>query len=273
MFHAITVVFSSSTAARRRNTTKKAKKKTKTKKKTSRASKRKQADQVVLPQSTATRTAGLAQASVWAVSSEKTQEMILAAEKDVSQDERHALADPATPIPSPKLRRCARDGWGFLRTELARPQDDPDDPHRGWRSVNKRLRHELRVGIPIEELREYEVRLKIKFPPSYWDFSLEWGGGELYCQHTGTVRILPALSLIEEVRGPLCNQMLQPFLPIVDLGCGDYLAMDTRKPGKNKEYPIYWWYGGEPKKKVADSFVQWLKKLVEQSGRPYWWNL
>ena len=109
-------------------------------------------------------------------------------------------------------------------------------------------------------------------PPSFWDFSLEWSGGLLYVQEFGAIRIIAALEIMSELKGPLCGRMRYPSLPVVDLGCGDYLALDMSKETKGGERPIMWWYAGEVKKKVADSFVAWLKKLVELGGEPYWWE-
>ena len=88
----------------------------------------------------------------------------------------------------------------------------------------------------------------------------------------GSTRVIPPQDLVEEVRGPLYGRMNRPFLPVVELGNGDYLAMDTSRASKSGEYPLYWWFEGEAVKKVADSFGQWLRKYVEASGEPFWWG-
>lgn len=230
---------------------------------------------VIIPQSTSARMAEAARASVWAISSEKTTMQFEAAEAaaDAAEVRRtDKLVNESTPALDETLRRSSRDLFAFMREELDRSEDDPKDPHALWRRAHKRLRHELSGGPSPDELKRLEGRLHCQLPPSYWDFSLEWGGGLLFVHEFGAIRILPALEIISELRGPLCGRMVRPYLPVVDLGCGDYLALDMGKETKGGEHPLVWWYGGEVKKKVADSFVGWLKKLVEVGGQPYWWE-
>ncbi|MCO5165719.1 MAG: SMI1/KNR4 family protein [Planctomycetes bacterium] len=230
---------------------------------------------VIIPQSTSARMAEAARASVWAISSEKTTIQFEAAEAAAeAAEERRSeglVADDA-PALTESLRRSPRDLFAFMREELDRPEDDPRDPHGLWRRAHKRLRHELSPGPAPEELERLEARLGAQLPPSYWDFSLEWGGGLLFVHEFGAIRIVPALELHAELRGPLCGRMVRPYLPVVDLGCGDYLALDMARETKTGEHPLVWWYGGEVKKKVADSFVAFLKRLVESNGQPFWWE-
>ncbi len=230
---------------------------------------------VIIPQSTSARMAEAARASVWAISSEKTTMQFEAAEAaaDAAEVRRtDKLVNETTPALDDSLRRSSRDLFAFMRDELDRHEDDPKDPHSLWRRAHKRLRHELSAGPAPDELKRLEARLHAQLPPSFWDFSLEWGGGLLFVQEFGAIRVLPALEIISELRGPLCGRMVRPYLPVVDLGCGDYLALDMAKETKGGEHPLVWWYGGEVKKKVAESFVAWLKKLVELDGQPYWWD-
>lgn len=230
---------------------------------------------VIIPQSTSARMAEAARASVWAISSEKTTMQFEAAEAaaDAAEVRRtDKLVNESTPALDETLRRSSRDLFAFMREELDRHEDDPKDPHALWRRAHKRLRHELSAGPAPDELKRLEARLHCELPPSFWDFSLEWGGGLLFVHEFGAIRVLPALEIISELRGPLCGRMVRPYLPVVDLGCGDYLALDMGKETKGGEHALVWWYGGEVKKKVADSFVAWLKKLVELGGQPYWWE-
>lgn len=230
---------------------------------------------VIIPQSTSARMAEAARASVWAISSEKTTQQFEAAEAAADAKELRrtdGLVNESTPALDETLRRSSRDLFAFMREELDRDEDDPKDPHSLWRSAHKRLRHELSSAPAPGELKRLEGRLGAQLPPSFWDFSMEWGGGLMFVHEFGAIRILPALDIVSELKGPLCGRMLRPYLPIVDLGCGDYLALDMGKESKGGERPIVWWYGGEAKKKVADSFVAWLKKLVELNGQPYWWD-
>lgn len=248
-----------------------AKKKT-TKKKS--ADKRKAVLKVIQPESTSARMAVEAKASVWAISSEKTQDM-RSGKLPVEEGGPPVVEVlPLVNIPAaPEIRRSSRDQYPFFRAELARDEADPTDPHSGWRVANERSRHELNSGITVDVLKGVEGRIGVELPPSFWDFSLEWSGGTLYTHQNGGFRVIPAQEVLGEVRGALCNRMMKPFLPVVDLGCGDYLALDMSKANRTGEHPVYWWYGGESKKKVADSFVQWLKKLVEAQGQPFWWSL
>lgn len=230
---------------------------------------------VIIPQSTSSRMAEAARASVWAISSEKTTIQFEAAEAAAEAAEvrrsEGLVADDA-PALKEALRRSQRDLFAFMREELDRPEDDPRDPHGLWRRAHKRLRHELSPPPAPDELERLEGRLGAQLPPSYWDFSLEWGGGLLFVHEFGAIRLVPALELHGELRGPLCGRMVRPYLPVVDLGCGDYLALDMARESKTGEHPLVWWYGGEVKKKVADSFVAWLKRLVETQGQPFWWE-
>ena len=219
--------------------------------------------------------AKLAEQAVWRISSEKTLGQILALDEraqEIEDQRTSELVVEESVAPEAASRRSSRDQYAFLRAELARPEDDPQDPHYPWRYSSKRLRHELSPGTSAEVLATVEERISLKLPPSYWDFSLEWCGGQFYTTGDGSFRVIPATEILNEVRGPLCDRMTRPFLPIVDLGCGDYLALDMSKSNRAGEHPVYWWYGGDVKKKVADSFALWLKKLVESSGEPYWWD-
>jgi hypothetical protein len=231
---------------------------------------------IVLPQSTSARMAEAAPASVWAISSEKTTsqfEMAEAAAQAAEEMRSETLVEAAAAteaIPD-ELRRSSKDLFAFLRAELEREDLESDDPHALWRRAHKRMRHELFAGPPMAELLQLEERLGVKLPPSYWDFSLEWGGGLLYVREHGAMRVIPALAVKSEVQGALCGRMLRPWLPVVDLGCGDYLALDTSTENRAGENPIHWWYCGEAKKKVADSFALWLQRLVDEDGQPYWW--
>jgi hypothetical protein len=232
---------------------------------------------IILPQGTSARMAEAARASVWAISSEKTTLQFEAAEAaaEAAEDRRtEGLVEPgAAGGVQDDQRRSSKDQFAFFRDELDRPEDDPKDPHGLWRRAHKRLRHELAQGPAAIELKRLEDRLRCQLPPSFFDFSLEWGGGLLYVHEFGAVRVIPALEILSELKGPLCGRMNFPYLPIVDLGCGDYLALDMAKETKGGEHPLVWWFGGEPKKKVADSFVAWLKRLVESGGQPFWWEL
>jgi len=230
---------------------------------------------VVLPMGTSARMAEAARASVWAISSEKTTLQFQAAEAaaDKAEEARtETLVVVSTKGMDEERRHSARDVFSFLREELDRPDDESADPHALWRKAYKRLRHELQPGPGTDALERLEERLNVKFPPSFYDFSLEWGGGLLYVHEYGAIRIVPALEILDELKGPLAGRMNRPFLPVVDLGCGDYLALDMGAEGKGGEKPLVWWHNGEVRKKVAESFGAWLRKLVEAQGQPYWWS-
>lgn len=223
--------------------------------------------------STSARMAEAARSAVWAISSEKTTGQFEAAEERAREIEEVRQEDLAvaktTAVPAEDLRRGAKDLYSFFRVELQRPERE-DDPHASWRAYHRRQRHELLPGIPVDELRQIEERLAVTLPPSYWDFSLEWQGGLLYVREHAYTRILSAREILDEVKRALCDTMLRPYLPVVDLGCGDYLALDTSK-AKGEEFPLVWWSCGDPRKKVAESFAAWLKRYIEADGDPYWW--
>jgi len=230
---------------------------------------------VIIPQSTSARMAEAARASVWAISSEKTTMQFEAAEmaQERALDKRtEGFATEDTPALDETLRRSSRDLFAFMRDELEREEDEARDPHALWRRARKRRRHELSPPPATADLKRLEERVGMTLPTSYWDFSVEWGGGLLYVQEAGAIRIIPALNIVPELKGPLCGKMTRPHLPVVDLGCGDYLAVDMAKETKGGERPVVWWYAGEVKKKVADSFGAWLRKLVESNGQPFWWE-
>ncbi|MGE0712197.1 MAG: SMI1/KNR4 family protein [Planctomycetota bacterium] len=230
---------------------------------------------VINPLSTSARIAAAAAASVWAISSEKTQDVRTAIqehEDDLEWARTQSLADPEAAPPEGELRRSSRDLYAFLRAELIRDELDPNDPYAAWRHSLQRMRHELLPRATPEALQEVEAALNISLPPSYYDFALEWNGGELFTRPGGGYRVVSPTKLLNEVRGPLCNKMVQPYLPVVDLRCGDWLCFDTSRNSRGEEYPIYWWYGGEVVGgRVADSFGAWVRKLVDLEGHPFWW--
>ena len=232
--------------------------------------------EVILPESSSTRAAASAAASVWAISSEKTQDVRAAIRvrdslaEDVVREELAEFAEEEAPAAIANLR-SSRDPFGFFREELAREELHSGDLQAGWRYQNQRLRHELVRGIDNDEVREVERQLGFDFPPSYRDFVLEWGGGELYTRPEGGYRLLSPLEVLPEVRDRLGGLMSQPYLPIIDLGCADYLCLNTSQPKKGGEFPLWSWHCGVPERRVADTFLRWLKQIVEAKGEPFWW--
>jgi cell wall assembly regulator SMI1 len=178
--------------------------------------------------------------------------------------------EPA-PAPAPDRRPVGKDRWGFFREELER-KDHPSDPHAAWRHETGRPRHELFLPTTEEALAAVEATLKLKLPPSYREFNLEWSGGRLYTQEWRDIRLVGAMDLPKELKDRLCERMHAPWIPLADLGDGDYLAFDTSKPNAKGEFPVHWWYGGHAKKRVAASFVDWLEQLVASGGEAFWWD-
>jgi SMI1/KNR4 family protein SUKH-1 len=232
--------------------------------------------EVLLPDSSSSRAAASAAASVWAISSEKTQDVRAAIRvrdslaEDVVREELAEFAEEEAPAEIAH-RRSKRDPFGFFREELGREELHSEDLVAGWRHKNQRLRHELVRGIPNDELREVERQLGFDLPPSYRDFVLEWGSGELFTRPEGGYRLIAPGEILPEARLRLGGLMRQPYLPIVDLGCADYLCLNTSQPKKNGEFPVWWWHCGVPQRRVADTFLRWLKQIVEAKGEPYWW--
>ena len=233
---------------------------------------------VTLPESSSERAAASASASVWAISSEKTQDVRLAirerdaAAEDEAREEWVEVAPGSAAVSvDAALRRCTRDPFGFFREELARPELDPIDLLSGWRHKNQRLRHELLPGLSVDALREAEREIGHALPPSWWDFSLEWSGGRLFTRPEGGFRLLSPAEILREAEDRLGGLMRLPYLPIVDLGAADYLCLDLSKPSKTGEFAIHWWHCGTAQRRVSESFSRWLKQLVESGGEPFWW--
>jgi hypothetical protein len=245
-----------------------------------------------MPRSTAAKAAEAARAAVWAVSSEKTTAQITAAkgafETALSEHtQSRAAASEAPPHPpsegaegedegSSRKRAAPKDRWAFFRDELAR-ESDPSDPHEAWRSASGTPRHEMFDPSTDEALAQFESNLahygkSFKLPPSYRDFNLHWGGGRLFTQEWRQIRLVGAMDIERELKNRLCDRMHAPFLPLVDLGDGDYLAFDTSKPNAKGEFPVVWWYGGHAKKKVSPTFAEWLEQLVASGGEAFWWD-
>ncbi|MBI3722572.1 SMI1/KNR4 family protein, partial [bacterium] len=178
-------------------------------------------------------------------------------------------AGKAAPPPPPPPR--AKGHWAFFRAELARPSD-PDDPHEAWRKDMGRPRHEMFHAATDEQLDAIEADLGMKLPLSYRDFNRSWGGGRLFTQEWRDIRLVGAIDMAKEMKERLCERMQKPFLPLADLGDGDYLAFDTSKATQKGEAPVYWWYGGKAKKRVAASFSEWLEQLVATGGEAFWWE-
>jgi hypothetical protein len=246
-----------------------------------------------MPKSTAAKAAEAARAAVWSVSSEKTTAQIEAAENAFEEalsehkatekqvlDEAEA-AHPTAPVveeektrgsgTAPPRKASPKDRWTFFREELVR-KDDPSDPHFQWRHEAGRPRHEMFLPASEEGVSGVEKELKVELAPSYREFNLNWGGGRLYTQEFREIRLVGALDLTKELKDRLCERMHSPWLPLADLGDGDYLAFDTSKPNAKGEYPVHWWYGGHAKKKVAASFQDWLEQLVASGGEAFWWE-
>jgi hypothetical protein len=238
--------------------------------------------------STAAKAAEAARNAVWAVSSEKTTAQIQAAKgafetalsehKDSKAANEAAAAAPPAPAgddkaESPRAKKApiVKDRWAFFREELAR-ESDADDPHEPWRKETATPRHEMFDAISDETMDEVEKALKVKLPPSYRDFNKFWGGGRLYTQEWRNIRLVGAHDMERELRNRLVGRMHLPFIPLADMGDGDYLAFDTSKPSAKGEYPIVWWYGGHAKKKLSPTFADWLEQLVAAGGEAFWWE-
>ena len=225
------------------------------------------------PLRTPERVALEARDSVWAISSEKTTEQFEAVEAaaEAAEEERvEALADRDQPAPSAVRLRLAPGVYDFFREEVARPED-PEDPHAGWRKAQGRRRHELEPGLGSAVLLEWEQRLGWTLPPSYHDFLCEWRRGPVFVSEDGGVELLGLEASLELLEGALRERITPPLIPVVDLGCDDYLVLNPSLPDSDGEYPVGWWQGGELRGEVAGSFVEALAALVERRGRGCWW--
>ncbi len=217
-----------------------------------------------------------AKKSVYAISSEKTVGMFEAGDSlvdDAEEIRMLKLAETDGDVLPSELRRSTRDQFGPFRVELNRPENFEDDVHATWRVANVRFRHEMKPGSKVTDVKKVERDLGVEFPPSYYDFCLEWNGGELYVRDGGGYRIIGATEQKAESKGPLCGRMQKPYVPVVALGRTDYLALDMSKTNRSGENPLYWWRCDRAVRKVGDSFGLWLKKLIECDGRAFWWDL
>src|SRR5262249_2461386 len=134
-------------------------------------------------------------------------------------------AQVASESPVADAGDASKDRFAFFVDELDR-KDDEDDPHREWRHEAQRRRHELNAGATGAELAEVQEKLGIPLPPSFREFSERWGGGRLFTQEWRELRLVGATEIHVELKKRLVDRMRRPFLPLVDLGDGDYLVFD-----------------------------------------------
>lgn len=210
---------------------------------------------------TASRAVVNALIAVDAVASEKTTATRAQQEADEESERARRVQ------PSADERRCEEDRFAFFRESYTPPEDDP---FARWRKLHGYARHRLEAGASSEVLAAAEKRLVISLPPSYWDFCLEWGRGDLFISEWRRTRFIAATELLEELKTVLADRMLRPYLPVFDWGGGDYLALDTGRCDDDGECPVVWWQDGAEPVDIADSFLEWLERFCEAEGDFYW---
>ncbi|WP_295796031.1 SMI1/KNR4 family protein [uncultured Microbacterium sp.] len=165
-------------------------------------------------------------------------------------------------------RRSAGDPFKFFRK--AWRAEDKDDPFADWRARKGEPRHRLGPGATVEALQAAERRLNVDFPASYWDFCLEFGSGDLFVGPWRRTRFIAAPDLWDEIKGVLADRMLYPFMPIIDPGGGDVIALDTGQRDDRGECPVVWWFDGEVQAVVADDFCSFLEHFQRVRGDRFW---
>jgi hypothetical protein len=222
-------------------------------------------DRLKLTKGTTARAIISAQIAVEAIASEKTAET-RAAQQEADDDEKdpEAIADKYR-----SARRSKKDPFESFRTGVSLHR--PDDPFSEWRQQHLRARHEFGQGHDPDDLYSAEGRLKVVFPPSYWDFCLEWGSGLIFTSPWREIRFISAADLVHETKDVLKGSLMKPFLPIVCLGLNDYLVLNSAEFNKQGECPVCWWsVGSDRPQRIAGSFVEWLNRAESTHGDHYW---
>lgn len=225
------------------------------------------ADQLARAKGTTAKAIITARIAVDAIASEKTTETRAAQkEADADDEEREAVDRKAIDA----VRRSPKDLFEKFRAEYHK--HDANDPFTEWRQAHERSRHELSPGASVEDMQTAERRLKRTFPPSYWDFCLEWGSGLLFTSNWRETYFIDATEVIKESKSRLRIIFDPRYLPVVRLGPNDYLSLDTGDENDDGEFAVVWWndHPEEAAVKVAGSFAEWLEKAESSFGDHYW---
>ncbi|MDF1666448.1 MAG: SMI1/KNR4 family protein [Planctomycetota bacterium] len=225
------------------------------------------AEQLAIAKGTTAKAIITARIAVHAIASERTTET-RAAQKEANADDEDRQKIDRKAINAAK--RSSKDLFKNFRSNYLK--HDPSDPFSDWRQLNERSRHELGEGCSVDDMQTAERRLKRTFPPSYWDFCLEWGSGLLFTSNWRETYFIDATNVLKETKSRLLHLFDPRYLPIARLGPNDYLALDTRAENDDGEFSIVWW-NDQPEEaavKVADSFADWLEQAESSFGDHYW---
>jgi len=120
-------------------------------------------------------------------------------------------------------------------------------------------------GVSDEWLQRAETRLGIKFPPSYVWWLKNYGGGEIHGQELysiyeedfntvvgGDIVYINELNVSKGLFSKDQLVVCQSDLDVI-------YYFDTTKRDENSEMPIYEYFS---KNKVADNFIELLKKMI-----------
>lgn len=207
-----------------------------------------------------------ARRAVAMVSSEKTSQTRAAQ----ASDEEEALEE-AVEAHTPELRRRGSgDPAAPLRESLV--TGVKGDLHVAWRARLGRELHEFGPGDELDAILKVEQRLHLDLPPSYVDTSLEFGTGAIFTRPWLSPVFISAGKVLDEAKGRLSDAMQRPFLPVLRLGGGDYLALDMGRKDAAGEAPVVWWSleSGAAEFDVAPSFAAFLAEYCQRAGDPYW---
>lgn len=207
-----------------------------------------------------------ANVAIDAIASERTNQA-----RATQEEEEEEPPPPVNTPPKAEQRRSAKDLFTEFREQYG--SHDPEDPLSAWRQARGFSRHSLASGVSVGDLAQVESRLSVSFPTSYWDFCLEWGSGELFTAPFRGWRFISGLDVEREISSRLKDSIPETHLPVVKLGPGDYLALDLRHGDAAGECPVVWWFESEPEElnnRVAESFLDLIKKLSASHGDTYW---
>ena len=131
---------------------------------------------------------------------------------------------------------------------------------------------------PISEVtvQRAEAKLDLVFPPTYREFLLQLGAGNLFsAEFYGiTGDNLDVLGIPNGVWLTLderdCSSLPQRFILIADSGVGPYFAIDTGTRNEDENCPVVEWQGGLPEdrqnlKPVASDFGEFFLARIREA--------
>lgn len=139
---------------------------------------------------------------------------------------------------------------------------------------NVTVRFSLNSPASNYDIKVIEGRLSKRIPDSLKEFLLNWNGGEIYnAEYLGGFRLFGTGELLERnnsLQGVYGRDWEDDILVVaVSFGDGDHIGVNV-----NTGRILDAFHEGEPnewlEKVIAESFGDWINKLVEAHGHRYW---